>query len=128
GGDPPAETETHQREVTREIALAEQPLVDDRDVAHAAHPVRSRGAIVARMRRRQHTARARDRVVERRGLGAADVVVKDEHGWTGAGVCQVQADASDGDGLGTPGDRRWAHGPGFYQARALRRTSAVIAV
>ena len=79
------------------------------------------------MRRCQHAARAREGVVERRGLGAADVVVKNEHGWTGASVREVQGDACDGDGLATPGDGGWAHGPGFYQARVLRRTSAAIA-
>jgi drug/metabolite transporter (DMT)-like permease len=93
--------------------------MDDGHVAHAAHPVGTRRAVVARVRGQDHREVFRQGVVERQPLGAADVVVEHEHRRAGAGAGDVHGDPGDVDGLGFPGDGHRGHGAVILAAAAL---------
>ena len=67
-----------------------QPLIDHRDVAHVAQPLRPLGLAIARMVRDQHVEMAGQLVIKREPVGTADIMVQHHDRAPAAGARQMQ--------------------------------------
>ena len=89
GGDPPAKAEADQRSPV-DAEISKQPLIYDRNIAHAAQPLWPLGPAIARMLRNDDVEAARQRVIKVEPLRGADVVMQHKDRPPGAGARKMQ--------------------------------------